>query len=229
MLYRKSLGAIAVLGLAASLASCNLGKAPAPTVDANAIYTAAAATLVSQMNDQQTQTAQAPTATDLATFTPLPTFPIGLGLTPFGTGVAVGAGTPGAGITPLPTLAGAGTGGSSGFAVGADNAIFFGETIPDGTKMNPQHDFKKCWQLQNGGTSTWDENYMFAFKSGERMNGVDIKIVNSTDFTKPGHSQTFCVQLYAPKTAGEYKGFWQMKNDTGVWFGSLVSVDIIVQ
>jgi hypothetical protein len=235
MLLRRPVRAITWVAVAATLAACNLGKAAAPTADVNALYTAAAATLVAQLNDQQTQTAQAvsPTPltspTPLASFTPLPTFPVGAGLTPFVTPFMFGTpGTPGTGVTPLASSpAGPVT---SGYAVGCNNAVFLGETIPDGTKMNPQHDFDKKWSLQNTGTCTWDEGYVFAFKSGEQMGGPnDVKIVYSEDFTPPNHSIAFKVHLYAPKVAGEYKGYWQMKNDAGQWFGSLVSVDIIVQ
>ncbi len=231
MPHKRPIQAITWVAVAGTLAACNLGKAAAPTADVNALYTAAAATLIAQLNDQQTQTAQAaspppltsPTA--LASFTPLPTFPVGAGLTPFGTPFTFG--TPGIGITPLASLpAGPVT---PGMAVGCNNAVFVGEKIPDGTRMSPLHDFKKSWSLLNAGTCTWDEGYVFAFKSGERLGGLDVKIVYSADFTKPNHTQSFVVPMNAPRAAGEYKGFWQMKNDAGVWFGSLVSVDIIVQ
>ena len=51
---------------------------------------------------------------------------------------------------------------------------------------------------------------------------------NEDQFTQPGHSQAFVVHLQAPKAKGEYIGYWQMKTDAGEWFGSLVSIDIIV-
>jgi hypothetical protein len=35
--------------------------------------------------------------------------------------------------------------------------------------------------------------------------------------------------MQAPLQNGEYIGYWQMKSDAGAWFGSLVSVDIIVK
>lgn len=229
MLKKQLLGVASGAALALTLGACNLGKSPQPTPDVNGLYTAAASTLIAQMNDQQTQTAEAVTPTPptsptpLASFTALPTFPAFGALTPFGTPFALG--TPGLGITPLATSAGPI---ANSFAVGRDNATFIGETIPDGTTMNPRHDFKKSWSLLNSGTSTWDEGYSFAFKSGDSLGGKDIKIVDSKDFTAPNHSQTFVVEMFAPRTSGEVKGFWQMKNDAGVWFGSLVSVDIIV-
>jgi hypothetical protein len=227
MAFRKQYWLPVALAWAMALTGCNLGKSPEPTADVNAIYTAAAETLVSQLNDQLTQTAQAvpPTAaespTPLPSFTPLSTFPVLAGLTPFTIG------TPGVGVTPQSSpLPGPIV---NGMAVGCNNASFQGETIKDGTVMSVLHDFDKSWSLQNTGTCTWAVGYAFAFKSGEKLGGKDIKIVQDADVTNPGHSQTFIVHLAAPKTPGEYKGFWQMKDDTGVWFGSLVSVDIIVQ
>jgi Ig-like domain-containing protein len=225
MLHKKRIWVPVALAMAMLLGACNIGKSPEPTADVNALYTAAAGTLVAQFNEQQTQTAQAmpPTAaaspTLSVTLTPLPTFPGLPGLTPFSFG------TPLAGLTPLPTLAS----GASGFAVGCNNAEFYGETIPDGTQMDPEEKFRKAWMMQNTGTCKWDQGYMFAFKSGDRMDGADIRITDPKDSTAPGHSQTFVVTMWAPKAKGEYKGYWQMKNDTGTWFGSLVSVVIEVK
>jgi hypothetical protein len=211
-------------------AACNLGKSPEPTPDIGAVYTAAAETLISQLGDQLTQTAQAlpPPAlaspTPLASFTPLPTFPVLGGLTPFG---ALAVGTAGTGIAPQsPAVPGPIT---NGMAVGCNNASFMEETIKDGTLMSTQHDFDKSWSLQNTGTCPWDEGYTFAFKSGERLGGKDIRILHAEDFTEPGHSQTFIVHMAAPRTPGEYVGSWQMKDDAGTWFGSQVWVKIVVQ
>ena len=73
-----------------ALTACNIGRSPEPTPDVNALYTAAAETLIAQFNEQQTQTAQAVTPTPqasptpLASPSPLPTFALP-GLTPLGT------------------------------------------------------------------------------------------------------------------------------------------------
>jgi len=112
--------------------------------------------------------------------------------------------------------------------VGCNNAVYMGQSIKDGTVMSPQEEFKVGFSLQNTGTCPWDENYSFAFKSGEKMSGEDVTIVSEAQFTDPGHSQAFILHLQAPKAKGEYKGYWQMKDDTGQWFGSLVWIDIIV-
>jgi hypothetical protein len=217
----------AAAAVTAGLSACNLGKAPEPTPDVNALYTLAAQTLIVQSGLGETQTAAAssPTLspTPLASFTPLPTFGVASGLTPFAT---LTLGTPIAGLTPLPTQSSGGV--VPGMAVGCNNAVLIGEKPADGTVMSSQKEFQKSWSLQNTGTCPWDENYSFAFKSGEQMSGEDIKIVSEEQFTEPGHSQAFIVHLAAPKAKGEYKGYWQMKSDTGEWFGALVWVDIIV-
>lgn len=231
MSLKSSFGILASVLLATALASCNLSRASSqPTPDVNALYTAAAGTLVAQFNDQQTQTAAAVTPTPLAsptslvTFAPLPTLP--LGLTPFGTFTFS---TPAAGLTPLPTALPQGTGVYS-FPVGCNDAMYIGETKPfDKTTMSSLNAFKKGWSLQNTGTCTWGKNYKFAFKSGEQMEGVDVQILNDTQYTDPGHSQAFIIHMVAPKDPGEYVGRWQMQDDKGTWFGSVVTVDIIVQ
>jgi hypothetical protein len=220
--------------MAAALTSCNLGKAPEATQDVNAIFTSAAGTMIAQLNDQQTQTAQAvpPTAitspTPFDTITPLPTVAVLTGITPIGTPFTIS--TPGGALTPLATAAPAGSS-ASGFVVGCNNAELVAETIPDGTIIHPAKRFTKTWQFQNTGTCTWDEGYSFQYKSGEQMQGENVYITkksSSTDFTAPGHSQSFNIDMWAPGTAGEYKGYWQMKDDAGNWFGSLVWVDIQV-
>lgn len=226
MLPGRALSAAGAAVLMTALTACNIGRSPEPTADVNALYTAAAETLVAQFGEQQTQTAQAVTPTPSASPTPLaslaalPTFPLAAGLTPFST-LSLG-------LTPLPTPAGPV---ANSFPVGCNDAQFIGETIPDKTVMSPQHDFKKAWSLQNVGTCTWDEGYNFAFKSGETLSAqpLAVKLINESQFTKPGHSQAFVIQMEAPKAKGEYIGYWQMRSDDGSWFGSLVSVFIIVQ
>ena len=229
MELKKLIWIFAVISLAMALTSCNIGRAAEPTADVNAIYTSAASTMVAALNRQQTQTAQAlpPTATQtpLASPTPLSTFAVATGSIPFGTpGTVIAFGTL---ATLRPTLP-SGTGVYS-YPVGCNDATFIGETKPlDGTLMKAGGVFDKGWSMQNTGTCVWDEGYSFAFKSGDKMQGENILIRQSTDFTKPGHSLAFVVQMQAPNAQGQYKGFWQMKDDAGNWFGSIVYVDIVV-
>lgn len=233
MQQKKFIWLALVVLLAASLTSCNIGKSPEPTPDVNSIYTAAAGTAVAQISDQMTQTAQAipPSPTPSATPIPqsLPTLPLSVGGTPFGV-----AGTPlvfpTTGIGGLPTAtkvpSGSGTGST---AVGCNNAAFLGETIPDDTKMTAGKSFQKVWQFQNTGTCTWDEGFAFVFATGDRLSGNDIIFQKTADFVKPGGGTSYIVNMVAPSKAGTYKGFWQMKDDKGNFFGPRVWVQIIVE
>lgn len=242
MLVRKSVRRVLfiLLNAALMLTACNMGATPAPTVDINAINTAALNTAAAQISVGQTQTALvAPSATQTNTSAPLatvvlpgngtvlPTVAGGLPTVSFNTTPT----TPLAGFTPLatpmPTSAGIGN-----TASGCNDALFVGETLPDKSVIGAGKDFAKAWELKNTGTCVWEIGYVFAFQpdlSSAEMEGYDIVIKANDEVTKPGHSQSFIVKLTAPTTAGEYKGYWKLKDKNGSYFGPLVFFDIIVK
>jgi hypothetical protein len=226
-------------------AACNVGATPAPTMDVNAINTAAFNTAMAQISSQQTQAAlAAPSATSLPANTLLPLATLGL---PTAGGVPPTAGngaiptlsfnitpntTPVAGFTQIATSRPAGSSGQASTASGCNDALFVGETLPDGSVVKAGDNFVKGWELKNTGTCDWDEGYAFAFQpdlSSSAIQGYDIVIKSSDDVTKPGHSQSFVIKLTAPSTAGEYKGYWKLKTGSGVSFGPLVYFDIVVK
>ena len=226
MQFKKSSWVAAVFFLSTALASCNIGKAPEPTPDVNAIYTSAAQTTIAQFSAQQTQTAQAvsPTPlaspTSLATFTPLATFPVAGGSTPFTFG------TPGGILTPLVTPVGSV---SSSTASGCNDSAYITESEPyDKDTMKPGQDFKKCWTLENTGTCTWDDGYAFVYQGGT-LDGYDVAIKKASDFVEPGTNQTFCVNLTASLEPNEYIECWKMRGDNGAYFGTYACVDIVVE
>lgn len=234
----KQLAWLALAAVAATaLTACNIGATPAPTVDVNAIYTSAAETLIADFSSQQTQTAQAmpptamPTNTPLATFTLLPTFPPAANTTPLGVGTLPAAGTPGVVNTP-----GAGTPLvlASPITTQAgpvcNNSAFMGENFPDGTVFKPGETFDKSWTLQNTGTCTWDEGYVFAFVAGDPMNGHDIALKKASDFVDPGESITFIMAgMNAHLAEGTYSGCWKMRDDQGNYFGTFACYEIVVK
>ncbi len=238
MRYNKLVLASAVVIIAVVLTSCNIGKAPEPTPDVNAIYTGAAQTMVADLGAKQTQTAAAipPTAqsspTPMASPTGLATFAISTGSVPFGTPLTFGTpGTPSSLLlaTPLP----AGTSNALlaySFPVGPDNAAYIGNKPKDKTQVKPGEEFQASFQLVNLGTSTWDENYAFSFLEGDKLSATPDSIIIrlKDDFVKPNEGITFITHMVAPKRSGEYIGYWQMVNDKGVRFGSKVFIDIIV-
>ena len=229
-----------LIAAALLLTACNIGAAPAPTVDVNAVNTAAVATAMGQLSIQFTQTALAapPTSTNsavsLATFPPTansanPTVSGALPTVSFNSTLIPGT-TPLAGLTPLaPTVA---SSGQVSTASGCNDAAFIGETVPDKTEFVPGRDFSKAWQLQNTGTCKWEVGYKFTFLtdvSSTSIAGYDVVIKNEDDTTGPGHSQTFVVKLTAPSTPGEYFGYWKLQTADGTFFGPRVYLDIIVK
>lgn len=239
MKSRKLIWLVVVLLLAITLSSCNLGATPVPTEDPGIIQTQAFNIVSTQAAMQQTQTAlaipptQAPTNTLLptATLVVAPTFaPIG-GSTPFAFN------TQPSGLTPLASLVPtAGVASTLTTKNGCNDAAFMGETDPyDKDVVVAGKNFSKGWTLLNTGTCAWDEGYSFYFlgtpPATSGFEGYSINLLKNRpdDYTKPKASQTYIVKLTAPKTAGEYKAYWKMRDDSGNFFGPLVSVWITVK
>ncbi|MCS7248898.1 MAG: NBR1-Ig-like domain-containing protein [Anaerolineales bacterium] len=85
-------------------------------------------------------------------------------------------------------------------------------TVPDGTRFLPNQTFTKTWRLQNIGTCTWS-GYSLVFDSGDAMGGsasVPIGTVN------PGQEVDLSVNLTAPGSEGKYRGYWRIRNASGV-------------
>lgn len=224
---------LVMLTAALFLASCGGGATPAPTVDANAISTAAAETVMAQLSVQFTQTAlAAPSSTSLPTNTPvsLPTF----SLPTAGASPTAGAGalptvsfntTPLVGVTQLASPA-APPAATAALGDACNNNIFIADlTIPDGTVLKPGEDFKKVWQVRNTGSCTWDEGYSLVFIGGDTaIDPVNFEIKIKADFIAPGEDADFDIPLTAPLKEGSYQGTWRMRNDQGAYFGTLLTV-----
>jgi hypothetical protein len=93
-----------------------------------------------------------------------------------------------------------------------DQAQFISETIPDGTNFNAGDTFTKVWRVKNIGNCTWT-GYALVFDNGEAMSGVSpIAIAN----VAPGQEVDLTVNLKAPASSGAYRGYWRIRNASGV-------------
>ena len=229
---------IALLAAALTLAACNVGAAPSPTLDVNAINTAIVGTTVAQFSAQFTQTALAvpsATSTSLPTNTPqsLPTFAlptgtaIGLPTISFNTTPIVGAATPLPGFTQIvpsnPTQS---------LGDSCNNSAFVEDvTIPDGTVLKGGEDFVKVWRIRNTGSCTWDEGFSLVYIGGSSPNldPYNFDIQNSNDFVAGGATKDFALTLTTPCTIGKYEGTWKMQSDSGYFFGTPLSVYVEVK
>ena len=219
-----------------TLAACNVGATPAPTVDVNAINTAAVATAMGQISAQLTQTAlAAPTNTPLPTVTPLP---LVTSAVPSATGGVVPP-TLSFNITPNTTqIAGLTPIGTSVAPVSTavlgdscNNSAYVADvTYPDNTIVKPGDDFQKVWRVQNTGTCLWDDGYKLAFIAGDRaLDPVSFEFKDSADFVSGGETADLGVPLTAPLAEGTYSATWRMQSDNGVFFGTMLTVVIVVK
>jgi hypothetical protein len=194
------------LALASLLYACGPTAPVAPTIDVDAIHTAAAETVIAEF----TQTARAvppssaATATAPVTLTPEPTTQP--------TQTAIPTNNP---FESTPT------------EIPCDDAIWVADvTVPDGTEMTPGQDFVKTWKVRNTGSCTWGTGYSAIFAYGEKMNGVAEPL---TGAVAPGEEVEISVRFKAPDNAGEYASTWRMANASNIPFGQNVFVLIVVR
>lgn len=158
--------------------------------------------------------------------------------TPFsGTGIGTPSLTSIAGIpatfTPLATLP-AITNTPAATATSNCNVAQFvtDVTIPDGSIMSPGQAFTKKWRIKNIGSCTWN-GFSMTFDSGDAMGGPASKPIGAVN---PGQEVELEVNLTAPGSVGNYRGYWRIITNSSVlvpvvngYQGKSFYVDIKVQ
>lgn len=101
---------------------------------------------------------------------------------------------------------------------GCDRAAFVSDvTVPDGTIFAPGQAFTKTWKLRNNGRCTWTTDYTLVFYTGDQLGGASP--VNLPSSVGPSQTIDLSVNLTAPNIAGNYRGYWILKNAKGGVFG----------
>ena len=176
------------------LGACNMPSTqPTEQVNPNAVFTAAAQTVVAQLTQSAllNPTSQPPT---VAPPTDTPSAPTN-------TPQTLGGPTK----TSAPVVAA---------TAGCDTAQFITDvTIPDGSSFVGGATFVKTWRLKNIGTCTWSTSYALVFDSGTAMGGASSVPLPTT--VAPNGSIDISVNLQAPSADGTYKGFWGLSNASG--------------
>ncbi len=90
-------------------------------------------------------------------------------------------------------------------------------SVPDNSVFKPGTAFTKTWRIQNRGACTWTTEYALVFTSGDAL-GAE-KVVRLPGTVAPGASIDISVKMTAPKDAGTYRGYWMLRNASGVLFG----------
>jgi hypothetical protein len=89
---------------------------------------------------------------------------------------------------------------------------------PDGSDLGPGATFIKTWRLRNAGTCTWTSSYSVVFDHGDSM-GAAASTQLTTGTVAPGQTVDVSISLTAPSTAGTYRGYFRLRNSSGVIFG----------
>ena len=89
--------------------------------------------------------------------------------------------------------------------------------VPDGSVFKPGAELTKTWRLRNDGSCTWTKSYALVFDSGDRMSGSRSQALRGE--VKPGQTVDLSVDLEAPESRGDYKGYWKLHSADGAAFG----------
>lgn len=99
-----------------------------------------------------------------------------------------------------------------------DAIQFLGDvTYPDGSLVTRNNTFVKTWRIKNIGTCSWTPSYALVFSSGDLMGGPSA--VALTRNVNPGETIEISVTLSAPNRGGSYRGYWKLRNASGILFG----------
>jgi len=99
-----------------------------------------------------------------------------------------------------------------------DAAAFVADvTYPDGSSVGIGITFTKIWRIRNIGTCTWTTSYAIVYLSGEKFGAKKSTALPGN--VAPGQSIDIPIQLTAPNSGGRYKGYWMLRNASGVLFG----------
>jgi len=99
-----------------------------------------------------------------------------------------------------------------------DAAAFITDvTYPDGSNVGMGVSFTKIWRIKNVGTCSWTTSYALVYLNGEKFSAQNS--VPMPGSVGPGQSIDIPVQLTAPNQSGHFKGYWRLRNASGVLFG----------
>jgi hypothetical protein len=178
------------------LAACGSSANTTPTMNANAVYTQAAAVVQIELTRAAALTPSA-TVTPISTNTPIQT----------NTTATHSSQTTMPGLLPSITAP----------AI-ADKGVWISNDPSDGTQLSPGQTFTLTWKVQNTGTTTWNTNYSVRFYTGTKMSANNF---NLSKAVQPNDVVDILVQMTAPNDDGKYTTYWVITNDQGVNFRPL--------
>lgn len=95
--------------------------------------------------------------------------------------------------------------------------------------LSPGQNFTKTWRVRNTGNCAWDADYLLIYINGNRTEAqMNAQPTAIGQVVEPGEEVDISVNLTAPYTYGTFQGFFQMRDNKGVYFGQVVWVGVNV-
>jgi hypothetical protein len=91
-------------------------------------------------------------------------------------------------------------------------------TVNDGDDYYVGNTFTKTWRIMNTGSCDWNSSYRLVFVSGDQMGAPSAKKFTSNIISN-GSTVDISVDLTAPSSPGNYKGFFKLRDGNGNVFG----------
>jgi len=108
-----------------------------------------------------------------------------------------------------------------------NRALFMGhDNLEPWSILAPGQAFEKQWRVRNNGRTAWGEGYTLAFLDGEQMGGPESVAIPHAESLE---SIRVAAGLIAPAIAGNYKGYWRLRDPQGELFGPRLPVWITVK
>ncbi|CAL1546671.1 unnamed protein product [Lymnaea stagnalis] len=98
-------------------------------------------------------------------------------------------------------------------------------TIGDGESVAPNTTFLKTWRIKNPGIDRWPPGCHIRFCSGDNLSSIERKMV---DALNPGETLDVNIEMRSPSSVGSYLSLWRICTPTGIYFGDVINVHVVV-
>ncbi|KAH9488633.1 hypothetical protein Btru_061306 [Bulinus truncatus] len=98
-------------------------------------------------------------------------------------------------------------------------------TVGDGESVAPNTTFFKTWRVKNSGIDRWPPGCHLRFCSGDNLSTFDRRMV---DALGTGQTIDLDIEMRSPSGVGSYLSLWRMCTATGIYFGDVINVHIVV-
>ena len=95
-------------------------------------------------------------------------------------------------------------------------------------RLEPNQAFVMEWEFQNTGTCTWDNEYSFRYRDGERIAFADnMPVIPLGNTVAPGQTFKVSIQMAAPGEVGRFESTYSFTNGEGEFITNLGVITVV--